>query len=78
MITEEEKLRSEIIKIGGIAFMTPLGRVLYDPFELAINNGIFQSLVYFAYSLVLAYVGIIFISRSLDIMTERQGLKKND
>lgn len=68
MTTEEQKFRADTIRLGGIAFMAPIGKVFVDLFELIDKYGLFMFFIFLIYSLGLAYVGLIFIVRSHDII----------
>ena len=75
VVKENTKFRAETIRLGGIAFLAPIGKVVMDLFELIDQYGSLKFIVFFIYSLGLAYVGLVFIARSYDIIScseERQ------
>ena len=69
MVTEEQKFRAETIRLGGVAFMTPLGKAILELFDLINKYGPLMFFIFFIYSLGLAYIGLVFIVRSYDIIT---------
>ncbi|MBI3590701.1 MAG: hypothetical protein HY094_04895 [Candidatus Melainabacteria bacterium] len=75
MVTEEQKFRSRIIELGGIALLAPMGKILLYPFQTFSEYGATMFLISFGYSLLLAYFGLNFIFQSYDIInTERRDL----
>ncbi len=70
MLSEEEKFRVEIIRLAGIAFMAPAGKIFMDLFDLIDSLGIFKFSIFVSYSLLLAFLGLIFIAKAYDIIIE--------
>jgi len=75
MITEEEKYVSEVAKIVGIAFLSPLGRIFLDPFTFVKGHELMFVLSYFLYALALAFVGFAFFVKGRDILKANRSLK---
>ena len=75
MVSEEKKFRAELIKLGGVAFLAPVGKIFLNPFITFNENGTLMFIVSLLYSLFLAYLGLVFIIRSYDIISsERKDL----
>lgn len=61
MITEEQKYRSEMAKIAGMAFMTPVGRIFLAPFTFVQQHASQFATNYFLYSLLIGAIGFILL-----------------
>ena len=70
MSFNENKFRAETIRLAGIAFLTPIGTFFLDPFVLFHRYGLMSLLIFISYSAIFAYIGLIFIARSFDIMSK--------
>ena len=75
MVTEEEKFRADTFRILGIAFITPLGRLLVDPLAFYQEYGLVHTVIYFVYALTAAYIGLIHIEFSRGILDKRSTTK---
>jgi hypothetical protein len=75
---EEPKYRAEIFKIAGIAFMTPFGKLLINPFSLYKNLGPVEFIYFILVSLFFAFIGLLFIEQGRVIIHywERKSWKK--
>lgn len=71
LITEEQKYRSEIAKITGMAFMTPVGRIFLDPFTFVQQYDSQFVINYFLYSLLVGSMGFILMLKAHDILKEK-------
>ncbi|MBI1858269.1 MAG: hypothetical protein HYR97_04055 [Candidatus Melainabacteria bacterium] len=72
MATDEQNFRAETTKVAGLAFLTPMGRILLDPLPLLHGYNLFEITIYSVYALGLAFLGIIFILKGHDILIERR------
>ena len=70
MITEEEKYIASIFKIFGIACFTPLGQFVLSIRE-ELTHLSCNTFIYLGFTLFLAYLGIIFILKGSEHLTER-------
>ena len=68
MVTEEQKFRAETIRLGGVAFLAPTGKVVLELFDLIDKYGVLKFIIFLTYSVVFAYVGLVFIAKSYDII----------
>lgn len=75
MITEEQKHLADIFKIAGFALMTPLGRIVLNIPEFNFTYLNIQYIIFALVSLALFYLGIIFMLKSIEKVTERRTRK---
>lgn len=73
MISESEKFRAETIRLGGIALLAPIGKFFYNPFEIFNQYKSIICILFIIYSIGFAYLGLIFIAKSYDIMHSKYG-----
>jgi len=75
---EEPKYRAEIFKIAGIAFMTPVGRLVINPFGLYKSLGLGEFIYFILVSLLFGFIGLLFIEQGRVIIHfwERRSWKK--
>ena len=72
IISEEDKQISEVFKIAGFSLMSPLGKVILDipGYKLYPVNLMYMGFI--AVSLILFYIGIIVVVKSVDTVTEKK------
>lgn len=63
MIKEENRYKSDTLRITGIALMTPFGKMVIDFFSLRSQCNKFELIIYFFISLLLFMSGIIAIEK---------------
>ena len=61
MVTELDKYRAQFFQVGGLCFMTPLGKVVLGLLDYDLGRMWLKLLLYSIFSLLLFYVGIIFV-----------------
>ncbi len=70
MVTESQKHRASLFQILGLILMTPFGRLILRFFNfepLPVNFHLFIAVIF---SLILLYLGIIVVVRSIEILEE--------
>lgn len=72
MITKEEEYKAEICKIGGFAFIAPLGKVTLsipyaELFEIPISHSLYLALV-----ISFACIGVMLIFKGTEILREKE------
>ena len=72
MTIEVQKHRAQILQIFGFAFMAPFGKLVLKFFELESITFNLHLLLATIVSLVLLYLGIIVLSRSLEVTEGRK------
>lgn len=71
MVSEVDKHRAITIQIIGLALMTPFSSIFVNVFEYELfKYGLIIFCVYLCFSLFLFYLGIVCLSRSLEILIE--------
>lgn len=70
MITEEQKYIASFFEIIGLSFMTPFGKFMLNIRD-ELHNITFDDILYFAFSIVLVYLGIIFVLKGLEHVEAR-------
>lgn len=81
MLEEGTKYRAETLRIIGLIFLTPVGRLFYDILYHGKDYEIFKLLVLIILSIILAFVGFILIDRGRVLLDQRSSiimLKKED
>lgn len=68
MIQEGIKYRAETLRIFGLIFFTPIGRLFYDVLYTGKDYGIIKLVVLVMLSSLLAYVGLILIDRGRKLL----------
>lgn len=71
MFPNEDKFRAETLRIFGIALMTPGGKIFLDPFGLFDRLGLLKFCIVVSYSVLLFYIGLVFIARGYDTISKR-------
>ncbi len=71
MTTEEEQF-SEILKIAGFSLMTPLGSLFLGMPIFKLSNLTIVSFIYFLISLLLFFLGIILLLKSIEVLYKKQ------
>ncbi len=61
MASDLQKYRAQIFQISGFGFMSPLGKIILDSKDIKFENLNLWLLVYFLFSLILTYFGMILI-----------------
>lgn len=67
MNLNKNKYRVEILKIFGLAMLTPFGRLFLDPLYIISNYKISGLLAYATIAFITLVIGIIFINRGLEL-----------
>ncbi len=70
-----DEYRAESFRIFGLGLMTPLGKWILELPNLKLAGITVQSIIYFVFSLILFYFGIILVLKGFEIM-ETQGRTK--
>jgi len=68
VVTDEKNYRAETTKIAGLAFLSPLGRIILDPLSLLYNYDYLVIFLFLVYSIVLAFIGLVFVLKAHDIL----------
>lgn len=68
MVKESQKYRAQFLQISGLCLMTPLGKLVLEFLDIRWNNLTIKFFFYLIVILVLAYFGIIFIIRGMEIL----------
>ena len=71
VVTEEEKFRADTFRILGVALITPIARILLDPYAYFTEHNIIYSIFYLIFALGFAYAGLLHIERARVILDER-------
>ena len=72
MATDYQKFAAETIRMAGIALFAPLGKILLYPFQTFNEYGATMFFISLAYSLFLTYIGLVFIDRSYNIISQER------
>lgn len=70
VITEEQKYRSELFKICGLALMTPAGRIVVQPAVVSSEFGTTWFFPYIIAAVVLWFGGAYLLQKGYDILNE--------
>ena len=66
-----EKYRAQFFQICGFCFMTPLGKVILGLLDYDLDKIWPKLFAYFIFSLLLAYLGIIFVLKGEEKLYEK-------
>ena len=67
-----DEYRVETFRIFGLAFMTPFGKLVLDFPNLKLEGINLLSILYFVFSLVLTYIGIILVLKGFEILDNKE------
>ena len=70
MASDLQKYRAQVFQISGFGFISPLGRLILDAKDIKFENLNLWLLVYFIFSLILAYFGMILIFKGEEKLEE--------
>ena len=71
MINKEDEYKAEICKIGGFAFIAPLGKETLNIPYIELFEVSNSHLLYIFLVFAFAYIGIYMILKGTELMTER-------
>ena len=71
MVTEEEKFKAETFRIFGIILLTPIGKVLLDPWIFFKEHNLMYGIIYIMIAVASGYIGLLHIERARVILDER-------
>ena len=67
-MTTYDEYRAETFRMLGLALMTPFGKEVLDFPNFRFENTNLQSVIYFIFSLILLYFGIILVLKGFEIL----------
>lgn len=70
MVSDIQKYRAQIFQVMGFAFMSPFGKFMLDLKDIKIMDITLWSFIYFLFSFVAAYYGIILFNKGQDELEE--------
>ncbi len=71
MITKEDEYKAEICKIGGLAFIAPLGKETLNIPYIELFEASFSHILYIVLITSFAGIGIYMILKGTELMRER-------
>lgn len=71
MASDIQKYRAQMFQILGFAFTTPLGKFMLDLKDIRLTDIRIWLFIYFLFSVIIAYCGIIFLNKGQDEFGER-------
>ncbi len=74
-MTTYDEYRAETFRILGLALMTPFGKSVLDFPNFKFDKINPQSIIYFVFSLILIYFGIILVLRGFEILENQRNKK---
>ncbi|MBI3591227.1 MAG: hypothetical protein HY094_07635 [Candidatus Melainabacteria bacterium] len=72
MISKQTEQRAEILKIAGLAFCSPLGRIFIEPIVVIKEFGFVGFLGYCIFSILVGTFGVNCILRSHEVLEEKR------
>ena len=71
MAADIQKYRAQMFQILGFAFTTPLGKFMLDLKDIKLTDVRAWLFIYFLFSVVVAYCGILFLNKGQEEFNER-------
>ena len=68
MVTESQKYRAQFLQVSGFCLMTPMGKLVLEFLDIGWNDLTIKFSFYLIVTLVLTYLGIMFVIRGMEIL----------
>ena len=75
MVSEEEKFRADTFRIFGFVLLTPIGKILLDPWTFFTHHDLAYCLIYLVIAICAGIIGFIHIDLARGILSQR-GISK--
>ena len=71
MITDEQKFRAGTFRMFGFILLTPIGKVLLDPWIFLEEHNLMYGIIYIMIAIASGYIGLLHIERARVILDKR-------